>query len=185
MLIASWSWMTGPRSDGGVPERATGDSPSASSQPGQSRRALAGYAVCPGEGATAVVTLDGDGQHEPEDIPALITYAPAGSLAIVIGARLHACTNIPWLRYLANRVANFWISWAAGSRIPDSQSGFRLYPTTVLNAVGSLCDPTSGFVFESELLIEAGRKGVPIRTVPVSAIYGRHSVTATSGRCGT
>ena len=71
-------------------------------------------------------------------------------------------------------MANFWISWAAGSRVPDSQSGFRLYPTAVLNAVGSGCDAMSGFAFESELLIEAGRIGVPIRTVPVSAIYGRH-----------
>ena len=105
--------------------------------------------------ATAVITLDGDGQHDPADIPALLSMHRRDSSAIVIGARLHARRTIPWLRYLANRVANFWISWAAGSRIPDSQSGFRLYPTTVLKAVGSRCDATSGFAFESELLIEA------------------------------
>lgn len=126
------------------------------------------------EGVTAVITLDGDGQHDPEDIPALITMHRCVPSAIIVGARLHARRAIPWLRYLANRVANFWISWAAGSRIQDSQSGFRLYPITVLNAVGSRCDATSGFAFESELLIEAGRTGVPILTVPVSAIYGRH-----------
>ena len=130
------------------------------------------YAVA--QGATAVITLDGDGQHDPGDIPALITMHRRDPSAIVIGARLHAKRVIPWLRYLANRVANFWISWAAGARIPDSQSGFRLYPTGVLNRVGSRCDPTSGFAFESELLIEAGRTGVPIRAVAVAAIYGRH-----------
>lgn len=126
------------------------------------------------QGATAVVTLDGDGQHDPGDIPALITLHRRDPSGIVIGARLHASSAIPWLRYLANLVANFWVSWAAGSHVPDSQSGFRLYPTAVLTAVGSQCDTTSGFAFESELLIEAGRIGVPIRTVPVSASYGRH-----------
>jgi UDP:flavonoid glycosyltransferase YjiC (YdhE family) len=126
------------------------------------------------QGATAVITLDGDGQHEPSDIPALIDIHRCDPSAIVIGARLHAGRTIPWQRYLANVIANFWISWAAGFRIHDSQSGFRLYPMTVLQAVGPQCDATSRFAFESELLIEAGRIGVPIRMVPVSVIYGRH-----------
>jgi glycosyltransferase involved in cell wall biosynthesis len=126
------------------------------------------------QGATAVITIDGDGQHDPADIPSLITLHQCHPSAIIIGSRLHRGRAIPWLRYVANRIANFWISWAAGSRIPDSQSGFRLYPMAVLHAVGSRCDATSGFAFESELLIEAGRIGVRIRTVPVSAIYGRH-----------
>lgn len=126
------------------------------------------------QGAAAVITLDGDGQHDPADIPTLLTVHRCHPSAIVIGARLHDRSAIPWLRYLANRFANFWISWAAGSRIQDSQSGFRLYPMAVLNEVGSRCDAMSGFAFESEVLIEAGRMGVPIRTVPVSAVYGRH-----------
>ena len=137
------------------------------------------------QGATAVVTLDGDGQHDPGDIPALITLHRRDPSAIVIGARLHASSAIPWLRYLANRVANFWISWAAGSRVPDSQSGFRLYPTAVLNAVGSRCDATSGFAFESELLIEAGRIGVPIRdSAGLGHLWSVTSDKAISGRCG-
>ena len=124
--------------------------------------------------ATAVVTLDGDGQHDPADIPTLMTLHRRDPSAIVIGARLHARRTIPQLRYFANLVANFWISWAAGSRIQDSQSGFRLYPIGVLNTAGSRCDATSGFAFESELLIEAGRRGASIRTIPVSVVYGRH-----------
>ncbi len=123
---------------------------------------------------TAIITLDGDGQHEPEDIPALIAMHRKDPLAIVIGSRLHDARNIPMARYLANRVANFWISWASRQPIADSQSGFRVYPASVLSAVGSLCDRTAGFVFESEVLIEAGRKGIRIRSVPVSSVYGRH-----------
>lgn len=125
-------------------------------------------------GATAIITLDGDGQHEPGDIPALIAMHRRDPLAIVIGARFRQRQAIPWLRYLANRTSNFWISWAAGYQIQDSQSGFRLYPAAVLNTAGSRCDPTSGFAFESEVLIEAGRMGIPIRAAPVPAIYGRH-----------
>ncbi|MGH7257575.1 MAG: glycosyltransferase [Nitrospiraceae bacterium] len=123
---------------------------------------------------TAIITLDGDGQHEPEDIPALIAMHRKDPLAIVIGSRLHDARDIPMARYIANRVANFWISWASRQPIADSQSGFRVYPASVLSAVGSLCDRTAGFVFESEVLIEAGRKGIRIRSVPVSSVYGRH-----------
>lgn len=124
--------------------------------------------------ATAIITLDGDGQHEPEDIPALIAMHRRDPLAVVIGSRQHNAHRIPTARYIANRVANFWISWAAGQSIGDSQSGFRVYPASVLRAVGTRCDHTAGFVFESEVLIEAGRQGIPIRSVPVSVRYGRH-----------
>jgi UDP:flavonoid glycosyltransferase YjiC (YdhE family) len=125
-------------------------------------------------GASAVITLDGDGQHEPESIPALIALHRRAPQALIIGSRLHDAHVIPLKRYLANRVANFWMSWAAGQPIADSQSGFRLYPTTLLSSLALSCDRTKGFVFESELLIEAGRQGIQIRSIPVSAIYGRH-----------
>ncbi len=126
------------------------------------------------QGATVVITLDGDGQHEPNDIPALMALHRRDPAAILTGSRLHQRQSIPWLRYVANRTANFWISWAAGCRIQDSQSGFRLYPASVITLAASRCDATSGFAFESELLIEAGRMGVPIRAVPVSTSYSRH-----------
>lgn len=126
------------------------------------------------QGATAIITLDGDGQHEPESIPALIAMHRRAPHALIIGSRLHDAHAIPSARLLANRVANFWISWAAGQSIGDSQSGFRLYPTTVLGSVVLSCDRRAGFVFESEVLIEAGRKGIRILSVPVSAVYGRH-----------
>jgi UDP:flavonoid glycosyltransferase YjiC (YdhE family) len=126
------------------------------------------------QGATAIITLDGDGQHEPESIPALIAMHRRAPHAVIIGSRLHDAHAIPQARLFANRVANFWISWAAGQSIADSQSGFRLYPTTVLGSVVLSCDRKAGFVFESEVLIEAGRKGIRIQSVPVSAVYGRH-----------
>ncbi len=123
------------------------------------------------QGAQAVITLDGDGQHRPEDIPLLVSVHRKEPQALVIGSRLHDRANIPLSRYLANRFANFWIAWAAGQPIADSQSGLRLYPATLLREFGRRPEPAPGFVFESEILIEAGRRGVPLTDVAVAAIY--------------
>jgi len=126
------------------------------------------------QGATAIITLDGDGQHDPAAIPALLAMHRRDPRAIVVAARRRHRHTIPRLRVLAQRIADFWISLAAGCTIEDSQSGFRLYPISAWTAAGWPCDAASGFVFESEILIEAGRSGIPIRSVPISAIYGRH-----------
>ena len=131
-----------------------------------------------GEGAEAVITLDGDGQHRPEDIPRLLAARGRNLDAIIIGSRLHEGRNMPRDRYIANRFANFWIAWAAGQPIADSQSGFRVYPAALLRGLSLRCDRAASFVYESEILIEAGRRGVKVVAVPVSAIYearGRRS----------
>ena len=122
-------------------------------------------------GATAILTLDGDGQHCPEDIPLLAQAYAAAPGRIVIGSRLHKRAEIPPARYWANRFANFWIGWAAGHAIADSQSGFRIYPAALLTKAGVNCDQAHSFVFESEILIEAARLGVRAKCVPISVIY--------------
>jgi glycosyltransferase involved in cell wall biosynthesis len=119
----------------------------------------------------AVVTLDGDGQHDPADIPRLVGAFRREHGKIVIGARLADRHKIPPLRYFANRFANFWIAWAAGYPIEDSQSGFRLYPAPLLAQVRVPHGPSKGFVFESEILIAASRLGYESVPVPVAAIY--------------
>lgn len=123
------------------------------------------------EGVAVAITLDGDGQHEPEEIPRLIAAHLKRPGAIVIGARLHEKTRIPRARYLANRFANFWIAWAAGYPLIDSQSGFRLYPASLLHAIDVTRNKSAGFVFESEILIDAARIGVRSVAVPIAAIY--------------
>lgn len=122
-------------------------------------------------GATAILTLDGDGQHCPEDIPRLAEAYAAAPGRIVIGSRLHKREEIPPARYWANRFANFWISWAAGYAIADSQSGFRIYPVALFSQARVNYDEAHSFVFESEILIEAARLGVHANCVPISVIY--------------
>ena len=67
-----------------------------------------------------------------------------------------------------NRIADFWIGWAAGLLIEDSQSGFRLYPASLLRTMGLKSDKTRSFVFESEILIEAARQGITCRNVAIT-----------------
>lgn len=117
-------------------------------------------------GVDAIVTLDGDGQHRPEDIPRVLAAAEAHPGQIVIASRLQHRENAPALRLFANRMANFWISWAAGYFIADSQSGFRLYPATLLRHLDVDHTRAHSFVFESEILILAAWRGV--RSVPVA-----------------
>lgn len=122
-------------------------------------------------GASAIVTLDGDGQHSPEDIPSLLKAYRSMPGSIVIGARLHHRDRIPPSRYWANRVANFWISLASGYRIADTQSGFRIYPARLLQATKVRVDRSRSFVFESEILIEAARHGIVASCVPINVVY--------------
>jgi glycosyltransferase involved in cell wall biosynthesis len=125
--------------------------------------------------ARCVVALDGDGQHDVADAPVLLAAWRAQPRSLVIGSRLHDRAQFPAARYRANRFACFWISWAAGHPIADSQSGFRVYSREVMEI--ALAGKVHGrrFTFESEILIEAARRGHRTQAV---AIPGRYPVLA-------
>ena len=120
-------------------------------------------------GAGYAVTLDADGQHPPEYIPALLERADPRT--IVVGNRMADTAAIPKARLRANRTAGFFISWAAGQWIEDTQCGFRVYPLSVFERVSLRPRRRSGFVMESEVLIEACRAGYRIAAAPVPALY--------------
>ena len=122
-------------------------------------------------GATRVVTLDGDGQHNPQDIGRLLHVSDLFPRHIVIGARLHDKRNFPPRRYYANQFARFWISWAAGYPIADTQSGFRVYPAHLLAQLTHADVSWGRFVFESEILIASGARGVRSVAVSIPGIY--------------
>ena len=122
-------------------------------------------------GADPVITLDGDGQHRPEDIALLLDKARERPGEIVIASRLADSDAFPRERYLGNRIADFSVSWACGYRVEDSQSGFRLYPRALLERVCPPHGPGRGFVFESEILIDAARAGFRCCAVPIPALY--------------
>ncbi|MDB5873458.1 MAG: glycosyltransferase family 2 protein [Ramlibacter sp.] len=125
--------------------------------------------------ASCVIALDGDGQHDPADACALLAAWRRHPDRIVIGSRLHDRAQFPPSRYRANRFACFWISWAAGHPIADSQSGFRVYPREVMRIAQSGRVHGSRFTFESEILIEAAQQGHSTLAV---AIPGRYPANA-------
>lgn len=130
-------------------------------------------------GVTSILTLDADGQHLAEDIPEFIRMGKEHPRHIIIGSRLHDKASIPRKRYIANRIANFWLSWVAGYPIKDSQCGFRLYPAFLLQNLQINTDKAHGFVFESEILIKAAHQDVYVKNVRIQALYAaviqRHS----------
>lgn len=117
-------------------------------------------------GAERVTTLDGDGQHDPAEVPLLLAAARRAPAAIVVGGRRPDGAAVSRSRWNACRVAGFFIDWITGAAIRDSQSGFRCYPARLFDEVAPRW---GGFVFETELLVTAARRGWPIVEVDLTA----------------
>ncbi|MCR6687744.1 glycosyltransferase family 2 protein [Pseudoxanthomonas sp.] len=128
-----------------------------------------GFAAALAQGASGALTIDGDGQHDPADLPRLLAAAARHPQHIVIGARLRHRAAAPPHRRMANAFGDWGVAWAAGFRIADTQSGQRYYPAPVL-ALGDV--PGEDFVFEAQLLISAARQlGMRCVSVPVETRY--------------
>jgi glycosyltransferase involved in cell wall biosynthesis len=123
-------------------------------------------------GASHVATLDGDLQHQPEDLPRLLECSRQCPHSIIVGSRRASSHIAPRARVVTNRIADFWISWAASHPIDDSQSGFRVYPAALVKRIAARPLKATGFAFESEILIEAARLGFPTVAVEIRTIYG-------------
>lgn len=128
------------------------------------------------QGASGVLTLDGDGQHDPADIPRILAAARHHPDALVIGARLRDREHQPPARRIANDFGDWGISWGCGRPVADTQSGLRWYPRAALELVDI---PAQGFVFEAAVLIAATRElDLPVVAVPIACRPGagaRHS----------
>jgi hypothetical protein len=155
---------------------------------GKAQALRTGIVAARARGASHVLTLDADGQHDPDDVPTLL--AAAAPRTIVVGGRLGytepgtisatpptaqarrsavatTAAAIAPERLDAIQVAGFFACWASGLRVQDTQSGFRLYPLSVFDAA-----PTyrGGFVFETEILLAAAARGWVVREVPVRSL---------------
>ena len=115
-----------------------------------------------GRGFDGVVTLDADGQHLPEEIPKLL--AVAGEADLVLGVRDHLFAEMSQVRRLSNRLSSKAISFAAGQRLSDIQTGFRYYSRRLVEGVGF---PEMRFEAESAVVVRAARRGFRVLTVPV------------------
>jgi len=132
----------------------------------------AGFRRAIGAGYDAVLTLDADGQHDPEEIPRFLeVWAVDPPPDLVIGRR--DFKTMPPMRRLANELGGRAFSWAVGRPIPDNQSGYRLIDRRVMEA--TLDSDERGFEFEVEMITTCIRLGGTIAWVSIRTIYGAPS----------
>jgi len=116
----------------------------------------------------ACITIDADGQHDPQFIPAFLDAYANNAGDLIIGARRLNPRVMPLMRVLSNRITSFLISTKIGQPILDSQCGYRLISRRIYSAVNL---DSKGFEIESEMVIKAGRLGMKIQWLPISTIY--------------
>ena len=123
------------------------------------------------EGYEGVVTMDGDGQHDPADIHQLVRTGELQHAGIVLGNRLANGAMMPHIRRWTNQLMSGMVSTVARQRIPDSQCGFRFIRKEVLQNVPLT---SKRFEIETELIIGAAKRRWKIVSVPVRSIYDTH-----------
>lgn len=133
----------------------------------------AAFADLFGKGFAGVITLDADGQHLPSEIPKLLAAVGEGDL--VLGVRDHLFGEMGAVRRASNRLSSKAISFAAGQRLNDTQTGFRFYSRSLIETVGF---PEARFEAESAVVVRAARRGFRVITVPVRLGYADGRTTS-------
>lgn len=129
-----------------------------------------GLAWLEGRDFSHVLMLDGDLQHLPEEAPLLLAAAERTGADLVLGERRFRRDSMPASRYHANRIGSRALSWFVGTRLPDTQCGFRVIRTEALRGVNLR---GRGFEIETEMLVKLARRGAHVTSVPVTAVYDR------------
>jgi glycosyltransferase involved in cell wall biosynthesis len=115
------------------------------------------------------ITIDADGQHDPQDALRLIRAIPENVRPIVVGSREGmAGTHVPWTSRFGRKFSNFWVFLSGGPGITDSQSGFRIYPLP--EAMG-LDVTAKRYQFEVEILVKARWRKMPVIEAPIRVRY--------------
>ena len=127
----------------------------------------AGLSLAEKEGFEWAFTLDGDGQHAPDDIPAFLRCAGQTGALLVVGNRMDNAQAIPWLRRHVNRWMSRQLSRRAGRHLPDTQCGFRLIH---LLTWATLSLKTERFEVESETLMEFLAAEHPVAFMPIQVL---------------
>lgn len=120
------------------------------------------------------LTLDGDGQHFPSDMPLMLQAARFAQDEILIGARRMDGANSPFLSRLGRAFSDLWIWCITGKRVRDSQCGVRLYP---LELMRGLEFSSSRYDFEMEVLVSLLWAGASSRSVEIRVDYPEQRVS--------
>lgn len=121
-----------------------------------------------------VITIDSDGQHHVEDLPVFIDCLSREKDTIFVGARNMNQESVPAKSSFGNRFSNFWFWFVTGKKLPDTQSGFRLYP---LDKIKKMKFFSRKYEFEIEVMARASWRGVNLDYCPIGVYYGEDRVT--------
>lgn len=127
------------------------------------------------QGFRYAITLDADGQHFPEDVPALVAALTQHPGALIVGSRNLQAENMPGGNTFANRFSNFWFRLQTARKLPDTQTGYRAYP---LDRLPSLRLLTSRYEAELALLVFSAWKGIELVPVAIRVCYPEDRVSS-------
>ena len=118
------------------------------------------------------LTIDSDGQHFPEDIPLFVNALEQNKEALIVGSRNLNQENMPGGNTFANKFSNFWFKVQTGIDLPDTQTGFRLYPLRRLPKIFS-----SRYEAELALLVFSAWRGIDLIPIKINVLYPEDRVT--------
>lgn len=127
-----------------------------------------GFAKAVELGFDYVISIDSDGQHYPKDFILFLDKIEKNPGSLIIGARNMTVENVPNKSTFGNKFSNFWFWAETGISLPDTQSGYRLYPVQRLKKIWLF---TTKFELEIEVIVKAAWRGIPVTSVPVSVFY--------------
>lgn len=127
-----------------------------------------GFQFAVEKGYDYAVTIDSDGQHYPDDLPAFLEKLEETPGAVIIGARNMEQASVPGKSSFGHKFSNFWFRVETGIKAPDTQSGYRLYPVRRLSGMRFF---TTKYEFEIEVIVRAAWAGIPVTSVPVKVYY--------------
>lgn len=127
-----------------------------------------GFEYAREHGFQVVVVMDGDGQHDTEDIPRFIEAYMRTGIPVLIGNRMADKSNMPVLRRLTNMFMSWLLSRQMRQYVPDTQCGYRLYKLEIIPFVSTEAER---FAAESEILLHIAARGLRMDAVPIRAVY--------------
>lgn len=123
--------------------------------------------------ADIIVTMDGDGQHDPADIEALIEPIIAGKCDVVLGTRPKVKGEMPVIKIIANKIGNI-VTWLLyGIHVSDSQSGFRAYSRFAATIIDTKADK---YEYDSKVIREINNNRLKYTEVPIKVRYTEYSM---------
>jgi len=161
--------------DDGSPDRTAAEASSAGAfvikhekNMGKGAALNTGFAYAVKHNFDYVITLDADGQHAPSDIPRFIDAFRSTNIPVLVGNRMANSKGMPLVRKLTNYFMSWYLCKQMGQKVPDTQSGFRLYSA---QALPYLATESQKFAAESETLLRLAMNKIKIGSVPITVIY--------------